>query len=697
MIGPQHLDALAASGITPEHARARGYETITDRRRLAEIGITAAGRNVPGLLVPLLRADGSTWGYQYRPDAPRLRDGRPVKYETPYRQRNGLDVPPGAGPMLADPAVPLWITEGAKKSDAGVAHGLCVVSLSGVWNWLGRNSAGGKMALPDWHDVALNGRRVIIAFDGDVARKEPVQRAARALAAYLSTKGARVEYLHLPDTDDKTGLDDYLVGHSVEELMQLVRPVQPVPHQAPRPQAEEAEPKPQRPQPVSLAEVHAGYREAFGDGYDLGAVDMALAVAAVEKLAGDPVWLLIVSGSGAAKTETIMPLGGCDGAVVVSTVSSEGAFLSATSSRERTTEATGGLLREMGPRGLLVLKDFTSVLAMQRERRNDVLKALREIYDGYWRRQVGTDGGYSLEWQGRIVLIGAVTSAYDRAREVIAKLGDRFVLLRVDSNKKEARLQAARSAVRSVGAEERMRAELARLVSGLVANIDPGAAAEPDSAELDAIVAAADLVTRARSAVDRSPGGEVEEAHMLEMPTRFPKQLVQIFRGATAIGLDRAAAMGLVIRAARDSVPPSKLEIIDWLAGDPGQGPRSGTANDVAIGIDKPFTSTDRHIKELHLLGVVTRAKVAERWHYRLAAGISPAVLASPGLSPPRAETVAEVPVSPPDYWGAGGGGTNLVTRSEPTCGGCGETLDRPESIAAGLCSECRLAAGEAV
>jgi hypothetical protein len=205
MISPDHLAILAASGITPEHAAVRGYETITDTSRLATLKIAQAGRNVPGLLVPQLRDNGSTWGYQYRGDSPRLKNGKPVKYETPTGQRNGLDVPPGVGPKLGDPSIPLWITEGVKKADCGTLHGLCTVALSGVWNWRGTNSSGGKTALADFNDIALNGRDVILAFDGDVARNPSVRKALGGLAAYLATKGAHVKYLWLPDTDDKTG------------------------------------------------------------------------------------------------------------------------------------------------------------------------------------------------------------------------------------------------------------------------------------------------------------------------------------------------------------------------------------------------------------------------------------------------------------------------------------------------------------
>ena len=100
--------------------------------------------------------------------------------------------------------------------------------LSGVWNWRGTNDLGGKTAVADWNDIALNRRRVILAFDGDVARKPSAAKALCALADFLKYRGATVEYLHLPDTDEKTGLDDYLVaGHTIDDLWRLVKPHQP--------------------------------------------------------------------------------------------------------------------------------------------------------------------------------------------------------------------------------------------------------------------------------------------------------------------------------------------------------------------------------------------------------------------------------------------------------------------------------------
>lgn len=247
-IFPQHAALLQASAISPDVARARGYVSVDTKKRLENAGFERYQRRVPGLLIPLRRADGSVWGYQYRPDTPRTtKAGSTIKYETPAGQRNGIDVPVGIKDTIGDPSVPLWVTEGSRKADAAVSAGLTCVSLAGVWGWRGRNSKGGKLAVADWHDIALNERRVILAFDSDAMTKPQVHHALGQLAEYLASKGADVQYLHLPQDDDgKTGLDDYIAAHGADGLAELIRPELPM-MQTSLPSAAETRPTGDRP------------------------------------------------------------------------------------------------------------------------------------------------------------------------------------------------------------------------------------------------------------------------------------------------------------------------------------------------------------------------------------------------------------------------------------------------------------------
>lgn len=197
----------------------RGYRTISNKRELTELGFAPAQCNVPGLLIPVYSVDGHVRLHQYRPDNPRVIKGKQVKYETPKGTHLVIDCLVGRERLRA-PAEPLWITEGIKKVDSALGHGLCCIGLLGVEGWRGTNEVGGKTALPEWNDIALNGRTVYIAFDSDVMQKEPVRRALKAISGYLVTKGAAVRYVHFPGGEEKIGLDDWFKGGgTVEELV----------------------------------------------------------------------------------------------------------------------------------------------------------------------------------------------------------------------------------------------------------------------------------------------------------------------------------------------------------------------------------------------------------------------------------------------------------------------------------------------
>jgi hypothetical protein len=386
---------------------------------------------------------------------------------------------------------------------------------------------------------------------------------------------------------------------------------------------------PQPPPRKSLAEVHAVFKKWFGAEYDLDAATAAMAAAASERLPGDPLWLLIVAGPGGAKTETVQALAGC-GAHITSAIASEGALLSATPRRQQNKKSTGGLLRKIGDHGTLVIKDFTSILSADRNTRASVLAAIREIYDGRWERNVGTDGGQTLTWTGRIVIVAAVTTAWDAAHAVVASMGDRFALLRLRTS--AGRLEAGRGAVRNTGGETAMRQELADAVGALVAHMDTTPHQLSDD-EADKIVKAADLVTLARSAVERDFRGDIEFAHDPEAPTRFAKQLVQLLRGAVAIGVPPDDAMRLVRRCACDSIPPLRRDILLDLAKNP-----NSRAADVRKRIFQPRNTVRRGLECLHMLRALVceeteetgrDGKVLAVWRYRLADGLDQQTLQS--------------------------------------------------------------------
>ncbi len=357
----------------------------------------------------------------------------------------------------------------------------------------------------------------------------------------------------------------------------------------------------------------------LGVEYDLGALDVILAVAATEQLGGDPPWLLVVSGSGNAKTETVVSLAGI-GAHIVSTITSEGALLSATPGKERAQNATGGLLRKVGPRGLVVIKDFTSILSMNRDMRASVLAALREVYDGRWDRNVGTDGGRTLSWSGRIVVVGAVTTAWDSHHTVIAAMGDRFCLVRMDSG--TGRRAAGRQALANVDHEIVMRAELVGAVGALLVSVD-ATLALLGTDEQEMLLDLADLVTMARTAVERDYRGDVIDAHAPEMPTRFAKMLGQIVRGGLALGMSETRALTAAVRVAGDSMPPIRLAVLADLAGNP-----LSRTTDVARRLQRPRSTVDRELQALHILGLLVIDDQPGGWRYDLADTVDRSALA---------------------------------------------------------------------
>ena len=108
-----------------------------------------------------------------------------------------------------------------------------------------------------------------------------------------------------------------------------------------------------------------------------------------------PVWLMLIGPSSCGKTVLLESMLVLDKIREIDSVTGEAAFLSGTKQKERAKDAKGGLLREIGDRGLMVLSDFTTILSKANTAKDEIMTALRKVYDGRYTRTVGTDGGQS--------------------------------------------------------------------------------------------------------------------------------------------------------------------------------------------------------------------------------------------------------------------------------------------------------------
>lgn len=353
----------------------------------------------------------------------------------------------------------------------------------------------------------------------------------------------------------------------------------------------------------TLADVEQAFRAHHKHG-DLVALRAALACYAANiHMDGDPVWLGLVAGSSTGKTETAHALTRCPSTITASTLSGEAALLSGTAEKDRVAGATGGLLRRIGERGMLVLKDFTTVLSMHPDKRGQILSALREIYDGYWYRDVGTGGGARLEWRGKLGMLMCSTTAYDRAHAVIALMGDRFLLVRLDDDKREA---GALAALRGAGGEREARAAIADAAAGLLAGKPDHPQLVADADEEQDLARLADFITMARSPVDRDHQGEIALVLDPEGPYRFVKELAGLWRACGLLGLDHADAWEVALRVARDSLPRLRWKVLRALTTHGEQ-----STNTAARAAKHPSKSTKRALEDLTAHGVVEHRAVA--------------------------------------------------------------------------------------
>lgn len=315
---------------------------------------------------------------------------------------------------------------------------------------------------------------------------------------------------------------------------------------------------------------------------------VVLGTVAANMLVGTPVWVMLVGSSSSGKTLALEMLAGlCPSDGVSGTsmgaaslshdpdkvrrvhirgaLKSPAAMLSGTARKDQGRGSTGGLLREIGEKGLLVTMDFTSMLTLQREVLHEMIGVLRDIFDGRYSRTLGVEGGRTIKWQGKVGFLGAVTPAIDRHSALIGEMGERWAYYRFPETDGYGETMRAMRNRNPAQVMEELRGHVVNFFDALDLGWDKDEERrEYTSQEMNRFYAMGALCVAARSGVPRDmyQGWEVNDIASREGVPRLAMQLGQLYLGMERIGVEEGDRWRIIGKVALDSVRKIRMVVL---------------------------------------------------------------------------------------------------------------------------------------
>lgn len=230
-------DKLNSSGLTSTQGTALGMYEVASA---AQLDKSFEAR--PAIVIPYFGPDRKPlsphpkWPVFYRVrylgERPKgfedLAGGKPQRYSQPPESGVCAYFPLSTdwNVIAKDPEYEIIITEGELKAAAASAEGFPTIGLGGVWCF--RSSKDGTWFLPELERVAWNKRTTYVCFDNDYLSKPNICMAINALLGELQERGAYVRVVSLPVSEEKIGLDDYLVAKGADGLRELLAQAEPL-------------------------------------------------------------------------------------------------------------------------------------------------------------------------------------------------------------------------------------------------------------------------------------------------------------------------------------------------------------------------------------------------------------------------------------------------------------------------------------
>ncbi len=241
-----------------------------------------------------------------------------------------------------------------------------------------------------------------------------------------------------------------------------------------------------------------------------------------------------------------------------------------------TDKKSASLLENMPFGGLMIFKDFTSMLTKRKEARDVIMSQLREIYDGRYDRRTGNNK--DTQWQGQVGALAGVTEAVHEYMPDMSAMGDRFVMYspKMPDRRKllEFTMKMRVSGTNQSELLEDAKQAMAEYIHQALPHIHDIQLNMNDK-DREYLMDVCDFVTKARSGViEDFRTNAVRFVPSAEMPTRMIDQLLSIGKAFCVLRhaegksteLDKND-MDVLFKIAFDSIPIKRLWALRQIAG----------------------------------------------------------------------------------------------------------------------------------
>lgn len=489
----------------------------------------------------------------------------------------------------------------------------------------------------------ISGRTVITLYDHDDAGRTGEARTWRLLSGSVQ----RLSSVHWPESCP-TGYDvrDWIVQRAVderaltpcwEELIALIQPNPRPQGDAPRPLSK---PSPGASSPViePMTEKKAGNNghqksrwtrpptlndvlTTFKKWLYLDSTDpilIMLATVVSQSIDGPPIWMFLVSPPGGAKTETLSSLSTHSQIYSTSSLTTH-ALISGANWRD-------GVDPSLIPRlngKIMVIKDFTSILAMRDTEKDEIFGILRDAYDGKCGKVFGT--GIERQYTSRFTILAAVTPRIYDLSSQHTSLGERFLKYAMGDNLIHvSERDIIRRAIQNINRETEMRGELQDVVTQfLTRTVKTSPLPNIPEEYQHKLIYLAMFGARMRGSVSRDMyrNDIITSRPSAEVGSRLGIQLAKlgqalaIVMGHSELGDPEYRILKKVVL---DTIPQRTEDMLRHILRACPDPTFTITAHDLAHSSRYPIATVSRILQDLNVLDIVQREGTIHRFRWTL-------------------------------------------------------------------------------